>query len=194
MVLLLGLPACSPTPPASTTLTGTADEAPRAPAETAADTRRAGMTPVPLAESRCSQYAYVPSICHEWALPSGIRFVAQGDEDGIEYAFYRPTDGLYEAFVRVYPVLQDASRPDTLFWGYPWDITDIARPDDPERGDLLASFDHDILDDGVAESPAWQRRVPAVLFVGRTTQPQVTVAPLAFRPGTVPGLRSESER
>jgi hypothetical protein len=76
-----------------------------------------------------------------------------------------------------------------LFWGYPWDIEDIALAPDRSKGVVLASFRHSIVDDGEVDSPAWQLRVPAVLFVGTTTQPQAVVKVEGFAPASIAALR-----
>ena len=130
--------------------------------------------------------------CHEWSLASdpSIRFIAHGFEDGIEYAFHRkrPT-GEYEYLVRVYPVLRDATRAESFYWGYPRDIDDVVVD---SKGALLATFGHELFDDGNVESLPWQKRIPAVLFIGRTTQPDIKVPKLRFRGMTVPALQKEA--
>lgn len=103
------------------------------------------------------------------------------------YSFYRRSSTeAYRHIVRVFPVLLDSSRADSLFWGYPWDIEDLV-PD--EAGDMLATFEHDLIYDGVDYPRPWQRRMPAVLFAGRTTQPQLTVSALPFEPAALSALR-----
>ena len=137
-----------------------------------------GMTPVPESERYCLNRT---TYCYEWQLVSNpaIRLVAWGDEDGIDYSFFRrSTTKQYERLVRVLPVLQDSSRPGGLFWAYPWDMKDIAVD---KAGNLQATFAHDLIDDSDVDSPANQTRLPAVLFLGRTTQPDVSVKHPKFR-------------
>ena len=139
----------------------------------------------------CGQVEDKSAICYEWSLRSrqALRFVAYGYEDGIEYSFYTLSpDGKYEHVVRVHPVIRDSSRKDALFWGYPWDIRDIVI----SHKRLLATFVHDLNDDGEVSSPSWQKHVPAVLFIGRTTQPAMTVSQLRFKANTLDGIRSDA--
>ena len=120
--------------------------------------------------------------CFEWIIPSlgNLRFIAHGDEDVIEYGFYQIGVNGYCILSNVLPVLEDASRPGQLFWGYPWDIADIKLTHSGERAALLGTFNHQLTstdDDGVSINLSGKR---AVLFVGRTTQPEAPVAPLQF--------------
>jgi hypothetical protein len=148
----------------------------------------AGMIAVP----KSSRYCYgKASYCYEWALTTdpNIRFIAWGDEDGIEYTFHRKNkSGQYQYLVRVYPVLRDSSKSKDLYWGYPWDIDDIAL--DPS-GALLATFEHNLVDDGEASSQSWQKRIPAVLFHGHTTQPDLNVPHLRFEKASVRSLQRQ---
>ena len=143
------------------------------------------MTSVPESQSYCFNRT---TYCYEWQLASdpGIRVVAWGDEDGIDYSFFRRSvTGKYERLFRVLPVLQDSSRSGGLFWAYPWDMTDIAVE---KKGTLQATFDHDLVDDSDVDSPSDQTRLPAVLFIGRTTQPDVKVKHPRFQPHTLKAL------
>src|SRR5690349_16551020 len=105
-----------------------------------------GMAPIPRDQGFCrtdrSHY------CYEWKLQSDARqrLVARGDEDGIEYSL-RALDarGLYGQPVRIHPVIQDVEHPEQLFWGYAWDIRDIALAGDKQS--LLASFTHTLVDE-----------------------------------------------
>jgi hypothetical protein len=96
--------------------------------------------------------------------------------------------GQYQYLVRVYPVLRDPSKSESLYWAYPWDIEDIVLD---RSGALLATFTHDLVDDGEATSPPWQKRIPAVLFEGRTTQPDMKVPRLNFDAASLPSLRRQ---
>ena len=65
-----------------------------------------GMTLVPESARYCFSKA---SYCYEWVLTTdpAIRFIAWGDEDGIEYTFHRKDkSGQYQYLVRIYPVLK----------------------------------------------------------------------------------------
>jgi hypothetical protein len=130
------------------------------------------------------------AMCYEWTLTSdpSVRLVAYGYEDGIEYAFYRLKNGVYKHLVRIYPVLQDSRYRDTYFWGYAWDIEDIVVASD--KSSIMATFKHSIVDDGEAYSPSWQKRIPAVLFTGRTTQPDMKVSVSEFKPSSLGALVS----
>lgn len=148
------------------------------------------MVAVPERDRTCAGGA---GMCHEWTLTAdpAIRFVAYGFEDGIDYSFFRRSEsGMYRHLVRIHPLLRDASRPDSLFWGYPWDVEDLALA---PSGDLLVTFGHDVLDDGVVAEWPGQRRTPAVLFVGRTTQPQFSHPLLDFAPASLPALRADAQ-
>lgn len=152
-----------------------------------------GMSAVSEDEGFCGRSEDKSAMCYEWALSASpsIRFIAYGYEDGIEYGFYNlQSDDRYEHILRVHPVVRDSSRSDALFWGYPWDIQDIVLSGDEGDKDVLATFDHAIVDDGEVYSPAWQKQIPAVLFVGRTTQPEMVVTPLKFQPSALYDLRS----
>ena len=157
----------------------------------------AGMTPLSKDDGFCSQLPDDSAICYEWRLTSApdVHFIAYGYEDGIEYTFSRRLPGgKYDTIVMVHPVIRDELYADQLFWGYPWDITDVVLPEDGSRKKLLVNFDHDIVDDGEVYPPAWQKQVPAVLFIGHTTQPGMRVSALTFRPSTLRSTRSMARR
>ncbi len=146
------------------------------------------MTAVPESSRYCAGKA---SYCYEWALTTdpNVRFIAWGDEDGIEYTFHRRSkSGQYQYLLRVYPVMKDSSKSESLYWGYPWDIDDIVL--DPS-GALLATFKHHIADDGEATSQPWQKRIPAVLFRGHTTQPDIKVPRLHFEKASIRSLQRQ---
>lgn len=153
----------------------------------------AGMVALPASGGFCER---MDGICYEWQLASepAVRLVAHGYEDGVEYAFYRRVRRSYRHLVRIYPALRDDAHGSTLFWGYPWDIQDIAVAPDTHGKAILASFDHAIVDDGEVYSPAWQKRIPVVLFVGRTTQPNMKVPLLDFQALGLATLRRRAER
>ena len=74
--------------------------------------------------NRCGEWG---CMYFEWkvrGLP-GIRYVASGYEDGIDYSLYRVSDDLnYELVLRVNPVAEDPKG--NHWWGYPWVTRDIA--------------------------------------------------------------------
>jgi hypothetical protein len=150
----------------------------------------AGMAVVPEENRYCYQNA---RYCYEWQMLSdpAVHFIAWGDEDGIDYSFYRKSkNGEYQHIVRVYPVLRDSSRDNSLYWAYPWDMEDIAPSSGP--GQVLATFKHTLLDDGEIRSPDWQKHIPAVLFLGHTTQPNITAPKLRFRSVPLLQLRAKA--
>ena len=150
-----------------------------------------GMVPIPRDQGFCrtDQSHY----CYEWKLPSDPRqrLVARGDEDGIEYAF-RSVDGRgrYTQALRIHPVIRDARYEGQLFWGYAWDIRDLALAADGRS--LLASFTHSVVDGSNVETPRGQQRIPAVLFSGHATQPDMTVPAAAFAPIGLATLRARA--
>ncbi len=148
------------------------------------------MTQIPESERHCLDRT---TYCYEWQLVSDptIRFMAWGDEDGIDYSFYRRSaSNQYKRLLRVLPVLQDSNRPGGLFWAYPWDMTDIALD---HAGNLQATFAHDLQDDSDVDSPAGQTRLPAVLFIGHTTQPDVSVKHPEFHPFKLKKLQKSAK-
>ncbi|SUS05883.1 conserved exported hypothetical protein [uncultured Defluviicoccus sp.] len=155
----------------------------------------AGMVTVPRAEGYCGSVPDKSAVCFEWrmAFDPDVRFLAYGYEDGIDYWFSRKSgDGRYQTIVAVHPVLRDESRPGRVFWGYPWDITDVALPDSGSDDAMLVSFGHGIVAEGEADPPEGQKRVPAVLFVGRTTQPETTVEVEDFVPLSLHEVRAKA--
>ena len=137
----------------------------------------------------------VEGYCYEWqvARDESLRFVASGHEDGGDWSFFRRSaEGRYTHLFSVYPAMQDAHRPGLLFWGYAWDITDIALATGSGPLRLLVNFDHDYQYDGNWEPDAWQRSVPYVLFVGNATQPNMQVEAQTFRPMSIDEVRSRA--
>lgn len=132
---------------------------------------------------------------YEWIIGDdhSLRLTASGYEDGIDYDLYRVSgDGRYTHLLAVNPVIRDASRDGGVFWGYPWDIQDITVSGHGHGIRLLASFKHDIAQDGNINIPDWQRQVPALLLEGKTTQPQMRVESIDFQPISVQGLVNEA--
>ena len=114
-----------------------------------------------------------------------------GDEDGIEYTVQAlDARSRYSQPMRMHPVIQDAERDGQLFWGYAWDIRDLALAADGQS--LLTTFTHTLVDGSNVETPPGQQRIPAVLFSGHTTQPDMTVRPTAFAPTGLAALRAQA--
>lgn len=146
------------------------------------------MTAVPEAAGYCANKG--DGMCYEWKLEAdpSLRVIAYGFEDGIDYSFYRRgRKGDYRRIVDFHPVVKDAGRPNQLFWGYPWDIQDLAVA--PDGRSLLTTFEHAIVQDGNQDPMPGQKRIPALLFTGRTTQPDMKVQPLRFQPATLDAMR-----
>lgn len=161
----------------------------------AAGAGQANMTKVGKADGFCARRD--EGICEEWRFTRTpqLRLVADGDEDGMEYVFYqRDPSGQYRYLLRVYPALRDPARPGQLFWGYTWDITDIVL--EPGGGPLRvqASFSHAVEDFGPIENQPWQKQVPVVLFVGTTTQPDITIEARDFHVRALPELVEAAAR
>ena len=112
---------------------------------------------------------------------------ASGFEDGIDYSIYKQNfNGQEDTLLLVFnPVIIDGSRGKKTYWGYPWDISDVLVKSNGGKFELFCSFNHKIVtggDDGDNSNvPEWQKRVPVILFSGRTTQPQMTVAEIETR-------------
>lgn len=146
------------------------------------------MTAVPEKTGYCANRG--DGMCYEWQLEAdpSLRVIAYGFEDGIDYSFYRRSrKGDYRRIVDFHPAMQDAARPGQLFWGYAWDIQDIVLA--PDGKSFQATFDHRIVVDGNGDPMPGQKRYPAVLFVGRTTQPDMTVESLRFQANSIDALR-----
>lgn len=122
--------------------------------------------PVEDAESPCIEYG---CIYYEWRIPSlpNVRYVASGYDDGIDYAFYLVNDdGSFELLFHVNPIVVDENG--HFWWGYPWITTGIVLEKNGDQIEIRASFDHMIVREGVHSVPDWQKRLPAVLFEGKT--------------------------
>lgn len=161
--------------------------------ELASFTRR--MTPIAGNTGYCKQEAPT-AFCQEWALVTtpSLRVVAAGYEDGMNYDFYRlKKDGSYQHIVQFYPVIRDDVDGGALYWGYPWDIRDIALPPRAEPDAVLATFAHQMMDDGEVQTPDWQKRIPAVLFTGRPSVTRIPVAPTNITSVTVDELRAAAK-
>ena len=103
--------------------------------------------------------------------------VADGYEDGIDYSIYKisNTNSLKLLF-RFNPILIDSSNKlKKYYWGYPWDINDIKTSKDKDTLKFMCSINHSIERDGVIDIPSWQKVLPAIFFIGKTTQPNISV-------------------
>ena len=153
----------------------------------------AGMTAVADGTGNCRSLA--ETYCYEWALDAdrSVRFVARGDEDIIDYSLFGVgKSGRYERLTGVHPVLKDRDHPGLLFWAYPWDISDIAIAPGEHQPVLLATLDHPILVRNAEGDVISNARLPAVLFLGRSTQPRAKVALIEFSPTPVRDLAGMS--
>lgn len=126
--------------------------------------------------------------CYEWkmSIDPSIHFVGIGFEDGASYFFYRVNKGKHTPLLRIYPVIKDARYPKQMFWGYPWDIKDITSQSGNEvvlhAAITLSKKFEDSADQDVEDTtPTGQHRIPAVLFVGKTTQREMVVDPLSYK-------------
>jgi hypothetical protein len=101
-------------------------------------------------------------------------FSANGYEDGIDYAIHDQDLETQKEILVAYinPVIIEN---DKLFWGYPWDISEIITKKDNETIFLKASLDHNIQRDGEITIPDPTKKFPAVFFYGHSTQPDVEV-------------------
>lgn len=103
---------------------------------------------------------------------------ASGFEDGIDYSIYdqnlvKGTDVL---LFRFNPVLIDTSNTQKeYYWGYPWDVTNIMVKAEGGSVRIRCSLNHDIERYGAIDIPTWQKKLPAIFFVGKTTQPDIEV-------------------
>jgi hypothetical protein len=122
--------------------------------------------------------AKVDGYCYEWkfARDNSLRLVAQGFEDGGEWAIYRRSiRGKYRMLFSFYPAMIDARYPGKLLWGYAWDVQDVVLGTNGTGVVLQAEFDHEYEYDGNWEPPKWQPNVPFLLLRGTTTQPEMLV-------------------
>ena len=154
--------------------------------------RRAALKPVPRSDGYCARQEE-ESICHEWEFiaDSRMRFTAFGYEDGVEYTFHKlDRRGRYGRSFRVHPLLPDDRPGGGQVAAYPWNITDAAGP----KGGpfVLATFDHDIVDESNVDTVAGQRRIPAVLFLGSTDKPEAIGRRLSFHVVSLRRLRQQT--
>ena len=106
-----------------------------------------------------------------------LLIVAEGFSDGIDYSLYKidKTNSLKLLF-RFNPILIDSSsKLKKYYWGYPWDINDIKTDRNKDTLKLLCSISHSIGREGIMDIPKWQKILPAIFFIGKTTQPEITI-------------------
>ena len=106
---------------------------------------------------------------------------ARGYADGIDYSFYNQNliNGSDTLIFTLNPVLLDSSNKlKQQYWGYPWDITNIITRIRDGKIQIRCSLDHDIIRDSEHYVPDWQHILPVIFFIGKTTQPNIRVAPI----------------
>ena len=161
-----------------------------------AQAKKPNMVSVPEAQAHCAAEAVDGAYCYEWKLVAdpALRIVSSGYEDGGSVVVYRrDARGRYRHLAEVYPALQDARYPGQLFWGYSWDIEDIEVVMRGGRVRMLATFDHPELDrmlDGEVTVPETRA---LVLFVGKTTQPEMKLSSVRFREMSADALRERKK-
>jgi hypothetical protein len=102
---------------------------------------------------------------------------AFGYEDGIAYSIYKQNlrDKPDTLLLRFNPII-DASNKGKYYWGYPWDISGIRAWPRGNHFEILCSFDHNVEGDFLnVDIPRWQRWIPIIFLIGKTTQPEATV-------------------
>jgi len=137
------------------------------------------LVPIPDAENPCLEYG-----CryYEWRIEgiANVRYVASGYDDGIDYSLYRVAEsGDYELLLRINPVAVDDNG--AYFWGYAWVTTDIVLDDTGTKPKFLATFEHDIVREGVISVPDWQKELPAILFKGQRGNSSVELGQFEFK-------------
>lgn len=157
-----------------------------------AQARTPGMVALPASQAHCAKATSDGAYCYEWRLVADpmVRIVSSGYEDGGSVVVYRrDARGRYRRLAEILPALRDARYPGRLFWGYSWDIEDIEVVVRDGSVRFMATFDHPALDRELAlvESKPGTRAL--VLFVGKTTQPDMKLEPAHFRELSVDRLR-----
>lgn len=94
---------------------------------------------------------------------------AQGYEDGIDYAIYDIVDNNHKSLLFFTPMLIDEEYPNSIFWGYPWDINSVVINNQKK---LLVSLDHSIEREDDFNLTVNQKRLPLIFFQGKSTQPE----------------------
>ena len=106
--------------------------------------------------------------------PEPELFSASGYPEGIDYCFIDLDlkKGTEDTLFYFNPVIIENGE---MYWGYPWDITDIIIRNEKNRIELSTSIDHKIERDGEITIPKNQTIFPAIFFQGHSTQPNVQV-------------------
>lgn len=162
----------------------------------AAQAKKPNMVAVPEAQAHCAAEIADGAYCYEWKLVAdpALRIVSSGYEDGGSVIVYRrDARGRYRHLAEILPALRDARYPGQLFWGYSWDIEDIEVVMRGRRARMLATFDHPGLDrmlDGEVTAPETRA---LVLFVGKTTQPEMKLSSVRFREMPADALRERKK-
>ena len=153
----------------------------------------ANMTPIPIKQAHCAAAMKEGAYCYEWALVAdpSIRIVSSGYEDGGTFGIYRLSeDGHYNFLATIYPALREKSSSRDLYWGYTWDIKDIAVAVTPEGVIVFrAAFKHKYVGD--SPGTASQDRnspVPFLLFTGKASQLEAKVEGARFVDATIDDL------
>jgi len=106
--------------------------------------------------------------------PEPELFSASGFPEGIDYCFIDLdlNNGTEDTLFYFNPVIIEN---DEMYWGYPWDISDIIIRNEKNIIELKTSIDHKIERDGEITIPQNQTIFPAIFFKGHSTQPRVQV-------------------
>lgn len=100
---------------------------------------------------------------------------AQGFEDGIDYVVYDIIEGKQKPLLYFYPALKDEQYKNQIFWGYPWDISELIIN---SNNKILVSLSNDFDSDGNITKPKNQKELPFLFFKGKTTQPDFKLSKL----------------
>ncbi|MFD0724380.1 hypothetical protein [Lysobacter brunescens] len=160
-----------------------------------AQAKKLNMVAVPEAQAHCAAEAADGAYCYEWKLVAdpALRIVSSGYEDGGSVIVYRrDARGRYRHLAEILPALRDSRYPGQLFWGYSWDIEDIEVVTHGRRIRMMATFDHPELDRMLAGEITTPETRALVLFVGKTTQPEMKLASVRFRELPVDALVSSA--
>jgi len=97
-------------------------------------------------------------------------FEAIGDEDGADYIIsdQKLLIGKDTTLLYINPVIIEK---DKMYWGYPWDISNISVRTNGKTIELFCSLNHKIVRDGNEENnPKFQKQMPVIFFTGHHTQ------------------------
>lgn len=136
----------------------------------------ANMVAVPSGQEHCATAKKDGAYCYDWQLTAdpSIHIVSVGYEDGGTVTVYRlDTGGSYEKIARVYPVLRELGDNNLLYWGYSWDIKDVAVSVDEGTVKFFGAFRHGFIEDSNTAPLGRKTPVPILLFIGNTTQPSI---------------------